>query len=826
MNQLSDISTQNAFAFAEIAIANVVQSTWTYHIPTFLRLRIQVGQRVYVPFGKGMQIGMVVGLHHQKPIDSSASIKTLSSILDEEPIVDQKLLQLILWMAEYYASSPGLSIQSALPSGMNFQAVPHLFISKNANPYGLSTKAQQLFDAVIESGSLARVQAEKRFKSVKLIDRMIKDRLLFEKPMPMLKLEEQKEWWVIPNGINLTDEWIDSAQSSAKKWIQFALSLCDPAIERRVEEVKDHPLYSSYCLKKALDVGILTKELRPISSFMQSSWDEQIPSRLKKLNEAQTEAFKTIKKSLNTRYGCYLLKGVTGSGKTEVYLHAIAEARKAGKSALILVPEIALTPQSLRRFREVFGQDVISLHSRQSPKERLSTWRAIQRGAYRIVLGPRSAVFAPLQDLGIIIVDEEHDGSYRQQDPEPRYHARDVAIMRANMLGIPIVLGSATPNIVSMQRATEGKFHLLELPSRFGEAQLPKVHLLDMKAYRSAMTGPLTAALRMAIQDRLNKKEQVILLLNRRGYGAYIQSSASGEIAECPNCSVSLTYHHKDRSARCHYCGYGEAFWRIAKRFGEEHTLIQGFGTQQVEQSLQKCFDGVRILRMDHDTTTAKQGHEMILNAFGKGEADILLGTQMVAKGLDFPNVTLVGILQADQELGFPQFNAAERSFQLLSQVSGRSGRAQKTGEVFIQSWQPEHPVFTFVQNHNYDAFYRAECIQRRTLFYPPYSKLVAWRLKGLNDNQTNIAANHLGQCIRELCSTFDLDIEWVLGPAPAIIYKQFNRFCWDLMIKLPNEWSSKRMHTFFKEGQNLFSSTYQDAQKNDLRLYMDVDLK
>lgn len=827
---------------AAVAIPVALRQTFTYAVPPSLVNRAYVGQRVYVPFGKAMQIGMITKLSSVNAFDLAtqnhdfdpANLKYIEGLLDDEAIIDQELLSLILWMSTYYASSPGMCIQSALPSGMNFQAITHLQISKEANPFGLGKQVQHIFDAISKSTLAPRTVIEKRFKTTKIIDKMIKDGLIKEVLKPILSLEYPTLSWIKTNNASEVQIWLEEhATDKKKKWEIFVYDFIDKSSDSGVllSEVQTWESFSPYCLTKALESGVLIKEERIALPGLLTAKSMDFRANLSALNPEQDAAYQAIESFIKSgkrlsAYHCFLLKGITGSGKTEVYIHAIAKALLNGQNALILVPEIALTPQTLARFVNVFGDVVVSLHSKQSPKERLSAWGAIKKGRYRIVLGPRSAVFAPIPNLGIIVVDEEHDSSYRQHDPEPRYNARDVAIMRANMLNIPIILGSATPNLVSMQRAIEGKFSLLNLTNRFGSATLPNVQILDMKAYRFAMRGPFTAALYQAIEQRLAKKEQIILLLNRRGYGAYIQSSASGEIAECPNCSISLTYHHHDKSARCHYCGYSEGFWRIAQRFGQDDTLIQGFGTQSIEETISKLFPKAAVLRMDHDTTSKKDGHEQILTAFGKKKADILVGTQMVAKGLDFPNVTLVGVLMADQELGFPFFNAAERSFQMLSQVAGRSGRAEKTGQVLIQTYQPDHPVYAFVRTHNYDGFFKNEVIQRKALNYPPFGKLVAWRLKGLDAQTTADAATELTEVLQILWKRAGLDVSLILGPAPALVLKQYNRFCWDVMLKLPEEIGTTRMAKLIEAVDRDFKKRFQDSSKNDLRILLDIDLK
>lgn len=832
---LNTQSKPSRLLLADVALPNPLQQLWTYKIPDALKSAALPGIRVLVPFRNSVAAGMICRVYEEaKNEENSAKVapKPIQALIDSQPVLDKHLLAVILWVSKYYGASPGMSLQAALPAGLNFSMRACYRIAAGANPYGISAAAQDIFDTISTQREAPKDDIERRFQGqLRTMQRMLKDGLLEEVLRPSQRVKATKEWWLVPNRNLRLEQRAKLDDAEGRKWARFINEFLEEGQDQLLRSVETHPLCTPYTLKKALDGGFIRREKRPLGSGIQPDATLDHRHRLNPLNAQQQQAFEAIRTRLkqadqDAAFEAFLLRGVTGSGKTEVYMHAMAEALRHGQSALVLVPEIALTPQTLTRFKNVFGDVIGSLHSRQSPQERLTTWDAIARGRYRIVLGPRSAVFAPIPALGLIVVDEEHDGSYRQQDPEPRYHARDVAVMRAQQLKIPIVMGSATPNLVSMQRAVEGKFQLLELRARHGQARLPEVELIDLKQYRSAMSGPLSSALRIAIEERLDRKEQCILLLNRRGYGAYIQSASTGEVAECPHCSVSLTYHKHDQSVRCHYCGYSTAFRRLLQKFGEENTLVQGFGTQQVEEQLRKLFPQASILRMDQDSTTGKGGHEKVLTAFGKGEADILLGTQMVAKGLDFPNVTLVGILQGDSELGFPIFQAAEHCFQLLSQVSGRSGRAEKPGHVLIQSWQPSHPVFSFVQKHDYEGFFAWERSNRRSLLYPPFSKIVAWHLKGLDATATADAAHKLQQVVADRWIASGGTPDQVLGPSPSVVMRQQRRFSWDLMLKIPWNWNTEKIHALGVAIHRQFLEQYSDAKGNDLRLSIDVDIK
>ena len=505
---------------------------------------------------------------------------------------------------------------------------------------------------------------------------------------------------------------------------------------------------------------------------------------IKELNEEQSLVFSSIEKSIREKeFNNFLLKGITGSGKTEVYIHALKQVLESGRGGIVLVPEIALTPQTVSRFYRIFGEDIAVLHSRMNERERLDSWRKFRSGEKKIAIGPRSAIFSPVQDLGIIILDEEHDNSYKQIDPAPRYHAREVAIMRASMTDSVVIMGSATPSMQALEMTKKGKADLLELTKRHESAKLPEVEILDLKQYTGAMKGELAVPLHLAMKEALDKKEQVILLYNRRGFANYLQCETCGHIPQSPECSVSLTYHKRKNQLICHYSGYSRKADTNCEKCGSEFLSEQGSGTQKIEEQLEELFPEAKVLRFDRDSTSKKGAHEKILDSFGAGEADILVGTQLVAKGLDFPNVTVVGVTDADTELAFPSFQSSERMFQLLSQVAGRSGRGTKPGKVFIQTRQPDNEALKFAQKHDYDGFACSELDFRKALTYPPYSRLVKFVLKGKNESQVRVSAFKLKSVLERLIPDFDS-----LGPSPAAIAWMNQYYLWEVMVKLPTD--------------------------------------
>ena len=504
------------------------------------------------------------------------------------------------------------------------------------------------------------------------------------------------------------------------------------------------------------------------------------------LNQEQAAAAAAITTAMEAQEAeTFLLAGITGSGKTEVYLQTIATALAAGQTAIMLVPEISLTPQTVRRFKQRFGEAVAVLHSGLSEGEKYDEWRKIERKEAQVVVGARSAIFAPLEHIGLIIIDEEHESSYKQDDT-PRYHARDLALWRAQYHHCPVVLGSATPSLESRARAQKKVYHLLELTARaHGAAVLPTIEVVDLR--QQATKGQMqsfSASLLTKIEERLGAQEQIVLMLNRRGYSSFMMCRDCGYVLPCPNCDISLTLHMDSRRMKCHYCGHEEGIPQECPQCQSNKIRYYGTGTQKVEEELQALFPTSRILRMDVDTTRRKGSHERLLTAFGNHEADILLGTQMIAKGLDFPNVTLVGVLNADTALNLPDFRAAEKTFQLLTQVSGRAGRGTKPGEVVIQSFNPQHYAIELAQQQNYEAFYRREMLMRHQGNYPPYYFTVQIVASHEEENQAAKKMYQIAQALKGSLSAASI----ILGPTPKAVMRVKNRYYYQLVVKYKNE--------------------------------------
>jgi primosomal protein N' (replication factor Y) len=528
------------------------------------------------------------------------------------------------------------------------------------------------------------------------------------------------------------------------------------------------------------------------------------------LNDEQQDAYDSMVGHLhNRRYCTCLLKGVTGSGKTEVYLQLIQACLDGGKDAVVLVPEIALTPQMVERFKSRFGDLVAVLHSRLSDGERFDEWRKIRNGHVKVAVGARSAVFAPFNKLGMIVIDEEHEASYKQEE-SPKYVTRDVARKRCEANQALLILGSATPSLESFAACESGEFEQYVLRKRARSNPLPAVRLIDMREeLRQQNRSTFSVALQEAIRERINRKEQTILLLNRRGYSTFVMCRECGHVCQCKHCEIALTYHQKGQAMHCHYCGHQERVPHNCPACGSAHIRYFGTGTQKIEEELHQLYSDVRVIRMDVDTTGKKGSHERLLNAFSNGEADILLGTQMISKGLDFPNVTLAGVITADTSLNMPDFRAAEKTFQLLTQLAGRAGRAEKLGEVIIQTHNPEHYSVIHAQSHDYDGFVQRELKYRQMLMYPPFCRLLLYTLSHENEPLLIRAADALGQYLREFSETLDSNgFLTVLGPVPAPLAKLKDRYRYHCMVKYSGAVSVKQlMHRSAKQMESWIQS-------------------
>lgn len=769
--------------YADIVFRTAVRQPFTYALSNKrVQSEAEVGKRVWVPLQKHKAIGFIVNIHEQTP---DFNTRPVEKVLDDEPVLSKELLKLTQWMYRFYYCGWGESIQAALPAGLSFHAEKKLRAVAGTIPEHINDDEVEIVKEIKKKGSYLLKEANKRWDD-NIIQQLVGQKLLEVWEEPAVKMDPSTEnmWrWTEGKGARRdAQRLVEEYEQAGKeyKWIRALKLLTELKLPEFQRNLTFHDLLEYYTLNRIAEEGLISVE--EVESNNLSLKHEHDPTRLNTLNDEQKEAFDQVDTALNTeKFASFLLYGVTGSGKTEVYIHALKKALEQGKGGLVLVPEIGLTPQIVKRFYMIFGDDIAVLHSRLTNRERYDAWRALQQGEKRIAIGARSAVFAPIQNLGLIVVDEEHDASYKQRDPAPRYHGRDAAIMRAHINDAVVIMGSATPSMVSLQGAKKGKSTLLTLKKRPFEATLPKVEVLDLKQYRSAMRGPIAVPLFNAIEKAMERKEQAILLYNRRGFSFYLQCEHCGDIPECPNCSVSLTFHKSKKQLRCHYCGYSERQPRQCKECGHDAVNPKGSGTQQLEGQISDLFPHVQTLRMDFDTTSGKNAHADILKKFERKEADILVGTQIVGKGLDFPDVTVVGVIDADTELAFPSFRSGERMFQLLSQVAGRSGRAGKEGKVFFQTWRPDHPAIRTAQKHQFKKFARQELTQRKILQYPPYSRIIRFVFKGKQEENVRRVAVLFTESLMKTIGHPDP----VLGPSPAPISRMQNYYRWESLVKI-----------------------------------------
>jgi primosomal protein N' (replication factor Y) (superfamily II helicase) len=800
--------------YADIAFPTAVRRLFTYETRD---ASIRPGMRVWVPLRSEFAIGMVVQVHGRKP---EFETRPVERILDEEPVMDQTMLQLTEWIHRFYYCSWGEAIQAALPVGLNFSSEKRLQVKKGFKGE-ITEEEREILDEIAEK-NLTLKEAEKRWREGKgkaFLKKALKQEwvTVWEQPRQKVDYKMIKHWKLA--GSVEPDKVVAGLDEKERenKWVQAFEKLSGMNLPLPHRELLEDEMFTAYTLNRIEKEGWIESVDLPVESEPIHNGIHR-PEDIKTLSGEQQAAFEKIREHLDEqKFKSFLLFGVTGSGKTEVYIHALKHALEQGRGGLVLVPEIALTPQTVQRFYHIFGDQIAVLHSRLTERERFEAWQSLKSGEKLIAIGPRSAVFAPVKNVGLIVVDEEHDTSYKQYDPAPRYHARDVAVMRAHMENAVAVLGSATPGMVSVQAVKEGKHELLHLPLR-PTGTMPEVQTLNMLQYKSAMRGPLTVELFNEVEKALKRKEQVILLYNRRGYASFMQCEDCGHVPQSPESSTSLTYHKKKNILLDHYSGYSRRADTQCEMCGSANLKTQGSGTQQVEEEIEKLFPEARLLRMDRDSTSGKRGHQTIYEQFLTGQADILIGTQIVAKGLDFPNVTVVGVLNADTELAFPSFRAGERMYQLLSQVAGRAGRAEKPGVVYVQTWKPDHPAIKCAERHDFKAFARHELANREMLLYPPYSRMVVFQFKCPSWSKVQMVADKFCDAMRMVTGE-----EVVMGPSPSVIEWMNGQYQWEAHIKLSREYNAHAVERLLNEIFAKYDSM-KPKGAGAVRINVDVD--
>lgn len=734
-----------------------VRREFDYLVPEELEPSVHEGTRVKVPFGPREVMGVVTAVLDESP---HGNLREIIKTVGGQALVTPPILRLVRWIADYYCCAPEIAMKAVLPDA----------VRKEEEGW----RERLYVRALPQHGELPKLT------------------------------KRQEDLWTI------VEEWR----------------------ELPLQELVRLAGTTSATIRKLEDKGLVS--IAPqISERDPYAKEHILPTQPLELNEQQATALESIVESMERLAkrdddeakpvgdNVFLLHGVTGSGKTEVYLQAIAHALGQGKGAIVLVPEISLTPQTVERFKARFSQGpqqtlVAVLHSHLSAGERHDEWHKIRQGRARIVIGARSAVFAPVEPLGLVIVDEEHEHSYKQEEA-PRYNARDLAVVRGQQEGAAVVLGSATPCMESYHNVQRKKYGLLSLTERVDNIQMPIVRVIDMRsaARKEKGVGIFSPQLREAILQRLEKNEQVMLFLNRRGWSSSLQCPECGFVAECPNCSVSLTYHRAAQQLMCHICGHVEPAPKKCPQTecGNAAIRFSGLGTEKVEAALEKGFPSARVKRMDSDTLKRKEDYRRILGDFRTGKIDILVGTQMIAKGLHFPNVTLVGIIHADLSLHIPDFRAGERTFQLLTQVAGRAGRGEVEGEVYVQSFTPFHPAIQYARRHDYVGFYEQEIEFRQQLNYPPVGRVALLTLRGRSEDRVKFVADHLRREIDTVAK--ELGEVVVAGPAPAPLLRAENFYRYQIMLRTSRMPQLSRKLSALRE-------TFQIPE--DLRLVIDID--
>ncbi len=819
--------------FAELLLPVPIPRLFTYRIPRILQEKVLIGQRAIVQFGdRKILTGIIATIHKQPPAAYEA--KYILEILDDYPVVSELQLKLFHWISDYYLCSLGEVMNAALPSGLKLssESMVQLHPSFNLDDSNLefTDKELKLLEHLVKESldysSISSLLGVKNLYSI--LKSLVRKEavILFEKVLDKYKPKTEKK-------IRLTPEYTKNESLESL----FELLASKPKQEAiLLKYLQEVPVLSraeanraGIAKKKLLADGMSESSLSTltknnvfeefdvvISRFQE---DEKVtPPHSIQLSEEQLRVQHDILKSFQ-QHGITLLRGITGSGKTEIYINLIKQALDAGSQVLYLLPEIAVTTQIVQRLRKIFGETVGVYHSRFSDNERVEVWNGLLHGKFKFIIGVRSSILLPFDNLGLIIVDEEHDPSYKQQEPAPRYNARDVAMMMGQIHYAKVLLGSATPSLETFYHAQQGKYGFVSLTRRFGDAQLPTVELADMSQERKQKTnkGDFSGLLLKKIEDALSKKQQVIIFQNRRGYSPMVSCEDCGWIPKCINCAVSLTYHQYKHALICHYCGYRQALPSQCPTCTSSRIKTMGYGTEKLEEELKLHFPEAKVQRMDLETTRSKSGYENIIDQFEREETNILVGTQMVTKGLDFNHVSLVGIFNADRMIHFPDFRSYERAYQLITQVSGRAGRRDKPGTVVIQTTNVNHPLLQNILNHDYQHFYETQLNDRYLHDYPPFARLIEITAKHTDKKVCLLTANALAVALREKITGVK-----IFGPGVPMISKIRNQFLLTILIKIPRGKTdlASSKHNLQDEVQKILKI----KEHRNTRIVIDVD--
>lgn len=821
--------------FADVIIPLPVPGLFTYRIPYELNSKVRIGQRVIVQFGKKKIFAALIRTIHQQ-IPKDYTPKYILDVLDDKPIVNEKQFAFWDWIHTYYMCNLGEVMSAALPSALKLASE-----SKIALNDGFAYDVKQLNDAeylitealgIQPKLSITEVTKIVGFqKVIPLIKTMIEKKIIVMEEELEDRFKAKKQRFVI-----ISEEYRDEHKLreimdllSKRAFKQLEILMVYIKISRfPLEQAKEIPAVvllessgaSTAQLKTLIDKGVFTVVEKTVSRLEQYTATLD-PDKIV-LTELQQEAYNDLENHFKQK-DVVLLHGVTSSGKTELYIKLISKMLQNGKQVLYLLPEIALTTQIIQRLKAYFGKKIGVYHSRYNANEKVEIWNKVldfnaqNEGEHQIIIGPRSAIFLPFTDLGLIIVDEEHDSSFKQHDPAPRYQARDGAVVLSGIYGAKTLLGSATPSYESYHNVISGKYGMASLSQRFGGLQLPEIVIANLREEkkRKTMQSHFSSLLMEQIKKAVEKKEQVILFQNRRGFSLRLECDQCNWVPECRNCDVSLIYHKKQNMLRCHYCGFSIAVPSECPSCHSTSVRMHGFGTEKVEEELGLIMPGLRIARLDLDTTRSKFAFQQIIEAFAAGKTDVLVGTQMVTKGLDFDRVSVVGILNADNMLSYPDFRAFERSYQLMAQVSGRAGRKHKRGQVIIQSYQPGHPLLKHVLNNTYEVLFYQQMNDRMKFHYPPFYRLIMIRLLHRDNHTLNVAAFTFANMLRE---TLKQD---VLGPEYPIVSRIKNFYIKQIIVKFPRNIPSKQVKEIVATKLDTFQTL---LDFKSVRIQIDVD--
>lgn len=807
--------------FADVLLPLPLNNLFTYSITQSESELLTAGMRVMVPFGKTkLYTGFVMTTHQTPPTTYEA--KEIEYIIDQLPLINSYQLSHWKWISDYYITPMGQVLRSALPSLFLLESETELELISDPNDVFLEEHSDALIHLLQQQNRVSLQEVLKKISKKNLLPLIQK---LLDKKVIALKEEvyagfrpKTQRFIKLHPRFNSPDTLDDLLVHLEKKSLQKAVVLClsNQSIDTDIssKEIEHQSGVTQSTINTLLKKEIIVRYSKVVDRFLFSGTIEPT----KPLSEAQNRAFKHIKNAFTDKE-VVLFHGITSSGKTEVYTRLIEEILNQEKQVLYLLPEIALTTQLVGRLQRYFGDQLVIFHSRYSQNERVEVWNkvAANDSKARIVLGARSSIFLPFVNLGLIVIDEEHESAFKQYESAPRYHARDSAIMLARLHGAKTLLGSATPSLESYHNAQQNKYGLVELTERYGEVIPPKITLIDLKeSYKKKqIKGHFSQQLIEAINRTLSNNEQVILFQNRRGYAKYLECMTCGFVPQCPNCDVSLTYHSSDRQNKCHYCGHHTPYVSQCIECQSVNLSTRGLGTQQIEEELLSLFPKVKVGRMDFDTTRKKNSYEKLIKGFENQDFQILVGTQMVAKGLDFQNVALVGVLNADGLLNFPNFRSHERCFQVLQQVAGRSGRSLKQGEVIIQTYSPTHPVLYQVLHSQFNQMFESQMEQRQLFRYPPFVKLIRIVLLHKDYQKVKKAAEWYAQALK---GGFKNN---VLGPESPLIERIRNQYQQQILVKIPQEFDLTKSKLFIRNIHKSFESV---GAFRSIKVQMDVD--